>query len=81
MAASLAIREEGPGGHTPGPNLVLAILVGEGVVSRPKWRAVRLGLGTGNLLWTLCESLMGKGTLEANRGLNTTLSLCFYSSV
>lgn len=31
MAASLAIREEGPGGHTPGPNLVLAILVGEGV--------------------------------------------------
>lgn len=30
VAASLAIREEGPGGHTPGPNLVLAIFVGEG---------------------------------------------------
>lgn len=44
MAASLAIREEGPGAHTPGPNLVLAIFVGEGVVSRPKRRAVGLGL-------------------------------------
>lgn len=43
MATSLAVGEEGVGGHIPDPNL-LAISVGWGLWVGTKWRAVGLGL-------------------------------------